>query len=95
MIPVKDSIPSRSAPIAMWILIGVNAAVFFFEMSLPEEQLKPGGSALFIMGTSDQPSLAMHEMKPLGGQIISTTLDPVETERLQKALSGKIEPLTN
>lgn len=32
MIPVKDSIPSRSAPIAMWILIGVNAAVFFFEM---------------------------------------------------------------
>jgi membrane associated rhomboid family serine protease len=40
MIPVRDSVPSRSTPIAMWILIGVNAAVFFFEMSLPEEQLE-------------------------------------------------------
>lgn len=86
------SIGSMSAVVGTALLdVGISDE-FLGELA---SHLKPGGSALFIMGTSDQPSLAMHEMKPSGGQIISTTLDPEETERLQKALSGKIEPLTN
>ena len=55
MIPVRDSIPRRSAPIAMWIVIGVNAAVFFFEMSLPEEQLGSRPAASLPRVVCDQP----------------------------------------
>ena len=55
MIPVRDSIPRRSAPIAMWILIGVNAAVFFFEMSHLEEQLGSRPAASLLRVVRDKP----------------------------------------
>jgi len=34
MIPVRDSVPSRYPPIAVWALIGINVVVFVFEASL-------------------------------------------------------------
>jgi membrane associated rhomboid family serine protease len=34
MIPVRDTIPSRYAPVVTWALIGTNAVVFLFELSL-------------------------------------------------------------
>lgn len=40
MFPIRDSIPSRSAPMMTWALIGINILVFFFERALPPEQLQ-------------------------------------------------------
>ena len=34
MIPIRDTVPSRYPSIMMWVLIGINAVVFFFEASL-------------------------------------------------------------
>jgi membrane associated rhomboid family serine protease len=39
MFPIKDYIPRRHTPLALWGLIAANALVFVFEMSLPEAQL--------------------------------------------------------
>lgn len=36
MIPLRDIIPSRTAPIVTVILIAINALAFVFELSLPE-----------------------------------------------------------
>ncbi|MBI4477609.1 MAG: rhomboid family intramembrane serine protease, partial [Acidobacteria bacterium] len=37
MIPLRDVIPSRTAPVVTVTLIAVNALVFVFELSLREE----------------------------------------------------------
>lgn len=39
MFPIRDTIPSRSTPIVTWGLIGINAAVFLYQTSLPEQAL--------------------------------------------------------
>jgi membrane associated rhomboid family serine protease len=40
MLPIKDTIPRRTAPVATWALIIVNAVVFLFELMLPEPALQ-------------------------------------------------------
>lgn len=40
MFPLQDSIPSRSPPVVTWMLIGANALVFLFELSLRPDQLE-------------------------------------------------------
>ncbi len=40
MIPLRDVIPSRTAPIVTVALIAANALAFLFELSLPERQLE-------------------------------------------------------
>jgi membrane associated rhomboid family serine protease len=40
MFPLQDTIRSRSFAIINWLLIGANAFVFFFEVSLPPELLE-------------------------------------------------------
>jgi membrane associated rhomboid family serine protease len=40
MIPIKDSVPNRSVPVATRALILVNVIVFFFELGLPHEALE-------------------------------------------------------
>ncbi len=40
MIPLQDTIPSRQFPLVNWLIIGLNAIVFFFELSLPEYKLE-------------------------------------------------------
>lgn len=40
MFPVKDTIPSRTPPVMMWMLIGVNTLVFLYELGLSERELE-------------------------------------------------------
>src|SRR6267143_5724238 len=40
VIPIRDTIPSRSAPVVTWALIAVNAAVFLCELQFAPEQLE-------------------------------------------------------
>ena len=47
MIPVRDTIPSRSAPVVTWALIGINTAVFLLELSLPLPELE---RLLYVFG---------------------------------------------
>lgn len=39
MFPIRDNIPGRTTPVVTWALIAANAAVFLFELLLPEQQL--------------------------------------------------------
>ncbi len=40
MIPLQDSTPRRCPPLMTYALIGINALVFFFEISLPQHLLE-------------------------------------------------------
>ncbi|MCF8030244.1 MAG: rhomboid family intramembrane serine protease [Desulfohalobiaceae bacterium] len=40
MFPIKDYIPRRHTPIALWLILGLNAVVFIFELSLTQAQLE-------------------------------------------------------
>ncbi|MCK6446658.1 MAG: rhomboid family intramembrane serine protease [Planctomycetes bacterium] len=40
MIPLRDTIPSRSLPVATWLLILANVAAFVFELSLGGRELE-------------------------------------------------------
>jgi len=40
MIPLRDTIPHRNAPVVTWALIGVNVLVFLYELSLGPEDLE-------------------------------------------------------
>lgn len=40
MFPIRDTIPSRNTPVVTWVLIGTNIAVFFYQVSLPEDALR-------------------------------------------------------
>jgi membrane associated rhomboid family serine protease len=40
MIPIRDTIPSRSPPVVTWSLIGINLVVFLFEVTLDQNQLE-------------------------------------------------------
>jgi membrane associated rhomboid family serine protease len=39
MFPIRDNVPSRRLPVAMWALIGVNIFMFVFQLGLPQERL--------------------------------------------------------
>jgi membrane associated rhomboid family serine protease len=40
MIPIRDTIPGRSVPVATWTLIAVNVAVFLYEIALGPGELE-------------------------------------------------------
>ncbi len=40
MIPLRDTIPHRHAPVMTWALIAINVVVFLYELSLPPEDLE-------------------------------------------------------
>jgi membrane associated rhomboid family serine protease len=40
MIPIRDTIPSRTVPLVLWGIILLNALVFLYELSLPPERLE-------------------------------------------------------
>jgi membrane associated rhomboid family serine protease len=40
VLPIKDTIPSRSTPVVTRALIMINALVFFFELTLPQPMLE-------------------------------------------------------
>lgn len=47
MIPIRDTVPSRSTPIVTWGLIACNVLVFLFEIALGPEQLE---AFLYLFG---------------------------------------------
>ena len=49
MIPIRDSVPSRSVPVVTRALILVNVVVFFFELALPPNSR---GTLLFVRSRS-------------------------------------------
>jgi len=38
MIPIKDTIRSRSFPLVTWVIIAINAVVFFLQIGLSQSQ---------------------------------------------------------
>ncbi|HEV3168372.1 MAG TPA: hypothetical protein VGZ22_30485 [Isosphaeraceae bacterium] len=40
MIPIQDTVPRRSPPLAVYTLIAVNVLAFALELSLPEKDLE-------------------------------------------------------
>lgn len=40
MIPIRDTIPSRNTPVALYLLIIANVLVFFFQLELPQPALE-------------------------------------------------------
>jgi membrane associated rhomboid family serine protease len=40
LIPIRDNIPSRRAPVVTWTLIALNAVVFFYELDLGPSELR-------------------------------------------------------
>ena len=66
---------------------GIDDA-FMQEMA---KQLKPSSSALFVEASSERPYTALLEMKPTGGTVVKSSLNPFDAENLQKALSGKLD----
>jgi len=52
------------------------------------ENLKPGGSQLFILFKSWTEDKALQELQGMGGTIIQTSLSHEDTEKLQAALDA-------
>lgn len=40
MFPIRDTVPRRESPIAVWLIITLNVAVFLIEVSLPQRTLR-------------------------------------------------------
>jgi membrane associated rhomboid family serine protease len=40
MLPIRDTIHSRSFPIVNYAIIGLNTAIFLFEISMPDRMLQ-------------------------------------------------------
>jgi len=54
-------------------------------------KLGPGGAALIVLGRSDAPDRVLERVRPYGGEVIQTSLDTEEEERLRAAL-GETAP---
>jgi uncharacterized membrane protein len=53
------------------------------------ETLKPGSSALFVIGSSDDPAVVLAALRPFQGTIYQTTLPTEAVEALHDALKKK------
>src|SRR5687768_3556058 len=49
-------------------------------------KLEPGAAALIALGRSDAPDKVLDRLRPFGGEIIQTSLDKDEEERLRSSL---------
>jgi uncharacterized membrane protein len=49
-------------------------------------KLPPGGAALIMLGRADAPERVLERVKPYGGEVIQTSLDSEQEERLRSAL---------
>jgi membrane associated rhomboid family serine protease len=49
MFPIQDTIHSRSVPLVTWAIILINGLIFFYEVSLPPEQLETFAAALGLV----------------------------------------------
>ena len=40
MIPIQDTVPARTPPLAVYVLVGLNVLVFALELSIPDQELE-------------------------------------------------------
>jgi uncharacterized membrane protein len=53
-------------------------------------KLQPGAAALIMLGRADAPERVLERVKPYGGEVIQTSLDTEEEERLRAALGESV-----
>ena len=53
-------------------------------------KLPPGGAALIMLGRADAPDRVLERVKPYGGEVIQTSLDNEQEERLRSALGESV-----
>ena len=53
------------------------------------ETLKPGSSALFVIGSSDEPAVVMSALRPFQGTVYQATLSTEAFEAMREALKNK------
>lgn len=49
-----------------------------------------GGAALIVLGRSEAPERVLERIRPYGGEVIQTSLDAEQEERLRSALGEKV-----
>jgi uncharacterized membrane protein len=62
--------------------VGVNDS-FMKELGA---KMPPGGAALIMLGRAEAPERVLERVKPFGGEVIQTSLDTEQEERLRTAL---------
>jgi uncharacterized membrane protein len=50
--------------------------------------LKPGASAIFLLGRANDPEQLMQALRTFEPKILTTTLDPEKEQKLRSSLSG-------
>jgi len=50
----------------------------------------PGGAALIMLGRAEAPERVLERVRPFGGEVIQTSLDPEEEERLRSVLEAAV-----
>jgi uncharacterized membrane protein len=53
-------------------------------------KLEPGAAALIALGSSDAPDKLLERLRPYGGDVIQTSLDTEEEERLRSSLGEPV-----
>jgi len=53
-------------------------------------KLEQGGAALIVLGRAQSPERVIERVKPFGGEIIQTSLDPDQEEHLKAALGEEV-----
>ncbi|MEA2622986.1 MAG: hypothetical protein QOH61_1896 [Chloroflexota bacterium] len=54
------------------------------------DKLEPGGAALIALGRSDAPEKLLERLRPFGGHVIQTSLDPEAEERVRAGLGETV-----
>ena len=53
-------------------------------------KLDQGGAALIVLGRAQSPERVIERVRPYGGEIIQTSLDPDQEEHLKEALGEQV-----
>ncbi len=54
------------------------------------EKVPAGGAALIMLGRADAPERVLERVKSFGGEVIQTSLDTEQEERLRAALGESV-----
>jgi uncharacterized membrane protein len=54
------------------------------------EKMPAGGAALIVLGRSDAPERVLERIRPYGGEVIQTSLDQEQEDRLKAALGEPV-----
>jgi uncharacterized membrane protein len=54
------------------------------------DKLPPGAAALIMLGRAEAPERVLERVKPYGGEVIQTSLDTEQEERLRSALGESV-----